>query len=147
MADLRTLDERLAEQSQAPAGLALLMGGYALLALFLAGLGVYGVLAQSVGGRTQEIGTRVALGARPRDILRMVLGEGLGLVAVGIALGLAAAAGLARLMTKLLYEVSPADPLTFAGVVPVLMGVALVACLVPARRAVGTDPIQALRCE
>jgi putative ABC transport system permease protein len=119
----------------------------ALLALFLAGLGVYGVLAQSIGGRTREIGTRVALGARPRDILRMVLGEGLGLVAVGIALGLATAVGLARLMTKLLYGVSPADPLTFAAVVPTLTGVALLACLVPARRAVGTDPIRALRCE
>jgi ABC-type antimicrobial peptide transport system permease subunit len=77
----------------------------------------------------------------------MVLGEGLGLVAVGVALGLAAAVGLARLMTKLLYDVSPADPLTFAAVVPALMGVALVACLVPARRAVETDPIRALRCE
>lgn len=147
LADVRLLDDRLAEQNRAPGGIALLMGAYALLALFLAALGIYGVLSQSVSGRTQEIGTRVALGARRRDILAMVVGEGLRLVGVGVAAGLVGAWWLTRLMSNLLYGVDAKDPVTFVAVVPVLLAVALVACLLPARRAVRLDPIQALRCE
>jgi putative ABC transport system permease protein len=147
LADVRTLDDRLSTQNRAPGGITFLMGGYALTALFLAGLGVYGVLSQSVNRRTQEIGVRVALGALRREILSMVVGEGLGLVAWGVTLGLLAAWSLTRLMSKLLYGVSPNDPLTFAVVVPLLAAVALAACLIPARRALELDPIQTLRCE
>jgi putative ABC transport system permease protein len=147
VADVRTLDDRLAQQNQAPAGIAALAAGYALLALFMAALGIYGVLSQSVSGRTQEIGTRVALGARRRDILGMVMGEGLRLVGWGVAAGLLGAGWLTRLMSSLLYGVSAKDPLTFAAAVPVLVLVAVAACAFPARRAVAVDPIQALRCE
>jgi putative ABC transport system permease protein len=147
LADVRTLDDRLAEQNQAPGGIALLMAAYASLALFMAALGIYGVLSQSVSGRTQEIGTRVALGAQRRDILGMVVGEGLRLTTVGVAAGLGGAWWLTRLTSSLLYGVDAKDPLTFVAVVPVLGTVALAACLVPARRAVRLDPIQALRCE
>jgi putative ABC transport system permease protein len=147
VADVRSLDERLAEQERAPGGIAVLMGAYAALALFLAALGVYGVVSQSVAGRIREIGVRLALGAERRDILGMVLREGAGMVAWGVAAGLVGAWWLARLMSSLLYGVSPRDPLTFAAAVPILALVALLACLPPARRAIRLDPIQTLRCD
>jgi putative ABC transport system permease protein len=147
LADVRTLDDRLSDQNRAPAGITLLMGGYAATALFLAALGVYGVLSQSVQRRTQEIGVRVALGAKRREILSMVVGEGLSLVAWGIGTGLGAAWWLTRWMSKLLYGVSATDPATFAVVVPVLAAAALAACLIPARRALRLDPIESLRCD
>ena len=124
-----------------------LMIAFAVLALALAAVGVYGVMAYSVAARTREIGVRVALGAQPRNVFGMVLRQGLGAAAVGLTLGLLGAAALGRLLMKLLYGVAPTDALTFGGVAVVLLLVTLVACLIPARRAVRVDPLEALRSE
>jgi predicted permease len=124
-----------------------LMAAFALLALVLAAVGVYGVMAFSVEARTREIGVRVALGAQPRNVFGMVVRQGLGAAAVGLALGLLGAAALGRVLTTLLYGVKPTDVSTFVGVAGVLLAVVLAACLVPARRAVGVDPLEALRSE
>jgi ABC-type antimicrobial peptide transport system permease subunit len=124
-----------------------LMAAFALLALVLAAVGVYGVMAYSVAARTREIGVRVALGAQPRNVFGMVVRQGMGAAATGLALGLLGAAALGRVLTRLLYGVKPTDVLTFVGVAGVLLAVVLVACLVPARRAVRVDPLEALRSE
>ena len=114
-------------------------------ALTLAAVGIYGVIAYSVTQRTQEIGIRVALGAQMRNVLRLVIGQGLGLACIGVAIGLGGAFGLTRLMQKLFYNVSPTDLLTFAVIAGVLLLVVLLACFVPARRATKVDPLVALR--
>jgi putative ABC transport system permease protein len=124
-----------------------LLGGFAALALILAGLGIYSVLAYTVAQRTREIGVRVALGAQRNDVLRLVVGNGLRLTLVGIAAGSAAALGLTRLMTDLLYAVRPGDPLTFVAGAIILAATALLACYLPARRAARIDPMMALRHE
>jgi predicted permease len=124
-----------------------LMGIFAALALVLAGGGIYGVLSYQVARRTHEIGIRMALGANPRDVFRLVLNEGLRVVLVGVAIGTAAALLLTRLMASLLFGVKPTDPLTFAAVAALLVCVALAACYIPARRATHVDPIIALRYE
>jgi ABC-type antimicrobial peptide transport system permease subunit len=125
----------------------ILLGVFAALALGLASLGIYGVISYLVGQRTQEIGVRLALGAKRVDVLRLILGEGMRMAALGLAAGLLASLGLTRLMAGLLFGVSATDPLTFVSVAALLAIVALAACYIPARRAMRVDPIVALRYE
>lgn len=122
-----------------------LLGVFALLALLLASIGIYGVLSYMVGQRTKEIGVRLALGARRFDVLRMVLKDGARMTLAGILIGLIGALALTRLMGTMLYGVRPTDPLTFVSVAAVLAAIAMLACYVPARRAMKVDPIEALR--
>jgi putative ABC transport system permease protein len=121
-----------------------LFGAFAGLALLLAGAGVYGVLAGSVAERTREIGLRSALGATRLDVMRLVVGRGVTLAAAGIAAGVVGAAGLTRLLKSLLFGIAPTDPATFAAAGAVLSVVAVIACVVPARRAVAIDPAEEL---
>jgi predicted permease len=127
----------------------ILLGAFATLALLLSSVGIYGVVSYLIGRRTQEIGIRMALGAQRKDVLALVLGEGLKMALAGVAIGLAAAVGLTRLLAKfsMLFGVSATDPLTFAGVALLLTLVALLACWIPARRAMRVDPLVALRYE
>jgi len=126
---------------------AALLGLFGALALILASIGIYGVLAYSVAQRTSEIGLRMALGAQPGQVLGLVLKQGMLLAIIGAAVGLLVALPVARLASGLLYGVSATDPLTYAGITLLLMGVALLACYIPARRATRIDPLVALRVE
>jgi putative ABC transport system permease protein len=147
LAGARTLDEIRAD-SMAQTSFAMVMLAIAGIgALLLGAVGIYGVMAYVAAQRMREIGIRMALGAQAADVRRLVLGEGLRLAVLGIVLGLAVAAGVTRAMGTLLYATSPTDPLTFACVVPLLLAAALLACWVPARRAMRADPIAALRCD
>ncbi len=144
---VKTLDEHLGI-SLFPARIAaLLLGSFGCIALILAAIGIYGVMAYSVAQRTREIGIRMALGAQTLDVLKMVLKQGALLVAIGLAIGLLASLVLTNFMSSVLYGVSATDLLTYAVVSAVLTGVALAACFVPARRAAKTDPMIALRYE
>jgi putative ABC transport system permease protein len=143
--DLRTLEETVASSLYAPRMGALLLAGFAALALVLAAVGVYGVTSFGVAQRTREIGVRMALGARSPDVLRLIVKDGMRLVAIGVVLGLALAAAAGRSLESFLYGVQGRDGLTFVVVSVVLATVALAACLVPARRATRMDPLAALR--
>jgi len=144
---VQTMEEVIAETLAERRVSMIVLGAFAALALGLASIGTYGVISYLVGQRTHEIGIRMALGAKQGDVMGLVLREGLKMTALGVVLGLLAAAGLTRLMANLLFGVSATDPLTFASVAIVLTFVALVACYVPARRAMKVDPIVALRYE
>jgi predicted permease len=125
----------------------ILLGIFAGLALLLSSIGIYGVISYLVGQRTQEIGIRVALGARRWDVLRMVLGHGMNMAMIGVLIGVGASLALTRLMSKMLYGVSATDPITFVAVAVLLTCVGLAASYIPARRAMRVDPIVALRYE
>ncbi|MDQ3803688.1 MAG: ABC transporter permease [Acidobacteriota bacterium] len=145
--NLRTMEEVISRAVWQPRLHAILFGVFAAVALLLASVGIYGVMSYAVTQRTHEIGVRVALGARPRDILRLIVGRGFVLTLIGVGLGAAAALALTRVMASLLFEVSAADPATFATNVLLLTAVSLLACYIPARRATRVDPIIALRYE
>jgi ABC-type antimicrobial peptide transport system permease subunit len=147
VSSVRTMRE-LYERSLARASFALVMLGIAgLMALILGIVGIYGVIAYAVSQRTREIGIRVALGARRPELTRMFVRSGLLLACVGVPLGLVAAVGLTRLMSSLLFGISPIDPVTFLAVPIVLVGAVMIASYLPARRAASVDPVDALRAE
>lgn len=147
IAKVRTLANIVSTSMTEPLFSALLLAAFGGLALLLATIGMYGVISYSVAQRTQEIGIRMVLGAGPRSVFRMVLGEGTRLAVLGIAMGLAAALAVTRVMSSFLYGVRATDPLTFTAVSLLLLGVALLACFLPARRAMKVDPMVALRHE
>jgi predicted permease len=144
---VRTMDQ-IISRSMAERRFALqLLGIFAGVALLLAAIGIYGVMAYSFSQRTHEIGVRIALGAQRVDIFRMAVGEGMQLVAIGLAIGLVGAAALTRTVRNMLFDVSPADPMTFGAISATLAAVAFLACYIPARRATRVDPLVALRDE
>jgi predicted permease len=147
IADLRLLNDIADASVSGQRFVMLLVGLFAALALILATIGMYGVISYSVNQRMHEFGMRMALGARPWDLVRMIVRQGLRLSVMGAAIGLVCAAGLTRLLTSLLYGVSASDPITFAGVAVVALATTTLACYLPARRAATTDPMLSLRSE
>jgi ABC-type antimicrobial peptide transport system permease subunit len=144
---VRTMDSVLRESMARTSFTLVMLGIAAAVALLLGTIGIYGVISYVVSQRTRELGVRIALGAGGRKVVRMVLKQGLALAGVGAVIGLGSAYGLTRLMTALLYGVSPTDPMTYGVVVVVLVGIALLASYLPARRAASVDPMEALRAE
>ena len=145
--NLETVQQATSVALLLPRAAGAMFGLFGLLGLVLASIGLYGVIAYTVAQRTHEIGIRMALGASSRDIARLVMRRGLGMALAGVALGLAGAFALTRVLSIMLYGISATDPATFAGVAILLMLVALVACYIPARRATRVDPMTALRYE
>jgi putative ABC transport system permease protein len=144
---VETLDRYFAQSVAVPRFVTLLLSGFAGLALLLASVGIYGVISYIAVQRTHEIGIRMALGAQRGAVLRMVVGKGMLPALAGLAIGIAGALRLTPLLSSLLYGVNPTDPLTFAAASLMLMGVALVACYIPARHAAKLDPMRSLRYE
>jgi ABC-type antimicrobial peptide transport system permease subunit len=145
--DLKTQTEETNEALVFPSLFARLTAVFGLLALTLAMIGLYGTMAYSVTRNTHEIGIRMALGANPSDVLSMVIRQGITLTLIGVAIGIVAALGITRLISSVIFGVTPYDPLTFVAVAAILSIVALLACYIPARRAMRVDPIVALRYE
>lgn len=145
--NLWSMDEVVSKSMVQPRFLALLLATFSGIALFLAAIGIYGVMAYSVAQRTQEIGVRMALGAGPLHVLRLIFQQSLGMLLIGTVIGLAGAFALTRLMRTLLFEITATDPLTYVSVIGLLTVVALLACYIPARRAAKVDPLIALRYE
>jgi putative ABC transport system permease protein len=144
---IRTMEELVGQQTANARTESLLVGLFAGLAALLAAVGIYGVMAYLVAQRTHEIGIRMALGAHRSDVLRLVVGRGLKLTLIGVAIGNAGALGLTRFLASVLYDVKPTDHVTFIAVSLILTSVALLACYLPARRATKVDPMVALRYE
>jgi putative ABC transport system permease protein len=144
---MTTMEDVVSRSVEAPRFYAFLLAVFSAAALALAAIGIYGVLSYAVAARTREIGVRIAIGARRRDVIGMVLGNAARLAALGLGAGLAAALLLTRLLSGILFDVRPFDPATYAAVSAILFGVALLAALVPARRASIVDPMTALRQE
>jgi putative ABC transport system permease protein len=145
--NVETLEQARVNSMASPRVMTDLLGIFAALALAIAAFGIGGILALTINQRVNEIGIRMALGAKPGDVLAMILRQGMTLVMVGLVIGLASAFALTRMMKTLLFQIEPTDPITFAGVSATLAMVALMACYVPARRALRIDPLQALRSE
>jgi putative ABC transport system permease protein len=143
----QTAESLIADAVAQPRFAMILVGAFALLAVILAVVGLYGVMTYSVSQRTREIGVRIALGAHPREVIALVLRQGFILAAIGIVIGVAAAAGAARVIRSLLFGVSSGDPLTFVAASVLIASIAAVACYIPARRAALIDPVIALRTE
>jgi putative ABC transport system permease protein len=147
VSDIRTLDERLDQSVAQPRVSMIVLGIFAVMALVLAAVGIYGVLSYTVTQRTRELGIRMALGAESKSVMRLVVGQAMTPVLIGVILGLAGAWGATRLMSSLLFGVSATDPLTFLAVALFLLVVAALASWLPARRATMVDPLIALRAE
>ncbi len=141
------MDERLAVSHAQRWFNMLLLGAFAVIAVILACVGIYGVISYAVSQQMHELGLRIALGATPGNVLRMVVGQGLALTGAAVAIGLVTAFGVTRTMSSLLFQVSSLDPLTFSGVAVLLASVAIAACWLPSRRASKVDPMVALRTE
>ncbi len=147
VADVKTMDHVVSESITQPRFNLFLLGLFSAVAMLLSAAGIYGVTAYTVTQRTHELGIRIALGAQVGDVLKMILGQGMAVIGIGLIAGLAAAFGLMRLLRSLLFGVGENDPLTFAAITGVLVLVALIACYIPARRATKVDPLVALRAE
>jgi putative ABC transport system permease protein len=147
VSDLKAMPDILSGETAAPRSITSLFAAFATLALVLGVIGIYGVISFFVGQRTREIGIRIAMGAQRRDILKLVVNEGLMLTVIGIGAGLGAAFALTSFLSSLLYGVSATDPFDFAAVAALFAAVALVASYIPARRAMRVDPLTALRYE
>jgi putative ABC transport system permease protein len=143
--DVATIDEMVTQSLSQPRSLSLLVGCFAMVAVVLSAIGIYGVMAFYVQQHSKDISIRLALGGQPGDVLRLVVGQGMRVVSAGIALGLLSALGLTRLVSNLLFGVKPMDAMTFIGVAGLLLIVALAACLVPAGRAIAVEPAMVLR--
>jgi len=145
--EVRTMEQILDEDTSQRKFQSFVMSVFAALALVLSSIGLFGVLTSLVGQRTQEIGIRMALGAQSKDVLRMVVGEGVRLVLLGVVIGVGAGIALSRYLASLFFGVSPANPTTYLEVALLMIAIALIACLLPALRAVRVNPMTALRYE
>jgi ABC-type antimicrobial peptide transport system permease subunit len=147
VSDIATMNQIISETISQRRFSLVLLSLFAMIALLLAAIGIHGVMTYWVTQRTREIGIRIALGAKPYDVVKMVIGQGMSLTLIGVAIGLAAALTLTRIMKSLLFSVSATDPATFALIALLLVGVALIASYLPARRATRVDPIAVLKSE